>query len=85
MSRKIIIASALAAGVALCGSALGEVRFGKNVYVGGHDFSNQTFDRKHRAEVHLYDNQPKNAGCRWQADGSGGRVKFCRLRTLHRN
>lgn len=85
MSRKIIIASALAAGVALCGSALGAVRFGKNVYVGGHDFSNQTFDRKHRAEVHLYDNQPKNAGCRWQADRSGGRVKFCRLRTLHRN
>ncbi|KAF2989988.1 hypothetical protein OGR47_17765 [Methylocystis sp. MJC1] len=85
MSRKVIIASALAVAVALCGSAFGEVRFGKNVYVGGHDFSHQTFDRKHRAEVHLYDNQSKNAGCRWQADGSGGRVKLCRLRSLHRD
>lgn len=63
--------------------AVCEVRFGHNVFVGGHDFSHQTFDRNHRAEVHLYDRQPANAGCRWRTEKDGGRVKFCRLRNLH--
>ncbi|WP_424360317.1 hypothetical protein [Methylocystis parvus] len=63
--------------------ALCEVRFGDNVFVGGNDFSNQTFDRKHRAEAHLYDHQPANAGCRWRTNKDGGRTKFCRLRNLH--
>jgi hypothetical protein len=78
------IGAAMAISVS-CAAAIGEVRFGSNVFVGGHDFSNQTFDTKHRAEVHLYDRQPKNAGCRWQADASNGRVKLCRLQSLHRH
>ncbi|SCB29494.1 hypothetical protein [Rhizobium multihospitium] len=57
----------------------GEVRFGKNVRVGGHDFSNQTFDSKHRAKIYLYKGKPRNEGCVWRKDGHGGRVKVCHL------
>jgi len=62
-----------------------EVRFGRNVFVGGHDFSHQRFDRRHRAEVYLYGRRPRNAGCQTHADGRGGRVKECHLRMLHRH
>ena len=61
-------------------AAAGEVRFGKNVRVGGHDFSNQTFDSKHRARIYLYKGKPRNEGCVWRKDGHGGRVKVCHLR-----
>jgi len=57
----------------------GEVRFGKNVRVGGHDFSNQTFDSKHRARIYLYNRKPQKEGCVWRSDGRGGRVKVCHL------
>ncbi|NTJ65495.1 hypothetical protein G6M50_17770 [Agrobacterium rhizogenes] len=57
----------------------GEVRFGKNVRVGGHDFSNQTFDSKHRARIYLYNGKPRKEGCVWRKDGHGGRVKVCHL------
>ncbi|MFS8049968.1 hypothetical protein [Rhizobium sp. BR 314] len=60
-------------------AAAGEVRFGKNVRVGGHDFSNQTFDSKHRARIYLYKGKPRNEGCVWRKDGHGGRVKVCHL------
>jgi hypothetical protein len=60
-------------------AAAGEVRFGKNVRVGGHDFSNQTFDNKHRARIYLYKGKPRNEGCVWRKDGHGGRVKVCHL------
>lgn len=58
----------------------GEVRFGKNVRIGGHDFSNQTFDSRHRARIYLYNQKPRNEGCVWRGDGHGGRVKVCHLR-----
>lgn len=57
-----------------------EVRFGRNVQVGGHDFSNQTFNRKRRAVVYLYDRTPRGEGCVWRSDGRDGRVKTCHLR-----
>lgn len=81
ISSKIAIATALI----LCPMtpAKCEVRFGSNVFVGGHDFSHQTFDRNHRAVVHLYDHEPRDAGCRMHADKNGGSVKTCHLRTLH--
>lgn len=60
-------------------AAAGEVRFGKNVRVGGHDFSHQTFDSKHRARIYLYDRKPRKEGCAWRSDGHGGRVKVCHL------
>jgi hypothetical protein len=62
--------------------AQAEVNFGKNVYIGGHDFSNQHFDKKHRAKVYLYNQTPKHAGCYWRADGRGGHEKICHLRKL---
>jgi len=59
-----------------------EVRFGRNVRVGGHDFSNQSFDRKRRAVIHLYDRTPRQPGCVWRSDGRGGKVKTCHLRRI---
>jgi hypothetical protein len=62
------------------GGAQAEVNFGRNVYVGGHDFSHQRFDQKHRAKVYLYKQTPPHAGCNWRADGRGGNEKICHLR-----
>jgi len=73
---------ALLAFLATLSAAQAEVRFGRNVRVGGHDFSNQSFDRKRRAVIHLYDRTPSNAGCVWRSDGRGGRVKTCHLRRI---
>ncbi|CAM5766154.1 hypothetical protein [Bosea minatitlanensis] len=65
-------------------AAQAEVRFGRNVRVGGHDVSNQRFDRNRRAVIHLYDRTPERQGCVWRADGRGGKVKICHLRRLRR-
>jgi hypothetical protein len=59
-----------------------EVRFGINVRIGGHDFSNQTYNSKRRAVIRLYDRTPRNAGCVWRSDRRGGKVKVCNLRSL---
>ncbi len=69
-------------GIAASDPATAEVRFGRNVRVGGHDFSNQTFNRNRRAVIKLYGRQPRNPGCVWRRDGRGGRVKVCHLRRL---
>lgn len=61
-----------------------EVRLGKNVRIGGHDFSNQTFNAKRRAEIYLYNGKPVNEGCVWKKDGKGGKggkVRVCHLQT----
>jgi hypothetical protein len=68
--------------VALSSGASAEVRFGRNVRVGGHDFSNQSFNRKRRAEIYLYERTPSRSGCVWRADGRGGKVKTCHLRRI---
>ncbi len=60
-------------------SAFAEVRFGKNVRVGGHDFSNQTFNEKRRGRIYIYEGKPKNEGCTWKRGKNGGRVKVCHL------
>lgn len=70
------------ASLAVLPAAQAEVRFGRNVRIGGHDFSNQSFDRKNRAAIHLYDRAPRDPGCVWRPDGRGGRVKTCRLRRI---
>lgn len=61
------------------GGAEAEVRFGRNVFVGGHDFSHQTFTRRRNAKIYLYQSTPRNAGCRWVAR-PGGRTKICHLK-----
>jgi len=58
-----------------------EVRFGKNVRVGGHDFSNQTFNSKRRGKIYLYEGKPRNEGCDWRKGKNGERVKVCHLQT----
>lgn len=61
-----------------------EVRFGGNVRIGGHDVSNQRFDRRNRGVYHLYRGEPRNPGCSWRPDGRGGRVKICHLQRIGR-
>ncbi len=78
----ILVALTAGLSVTLSSAASAEVRFGRNVRVGGHDFSNQRFDRKRRAEIYLYDRTPARSGCVWRADGRGGRVKTCHLRRI---
>jgi len=57
-----------------------EVRFGKNVRIGGHDVSNQTFNKKKRGVYYIYKKKPKNAGCRWRKNADGSRTKICHLK-----
>lgn len=79
-----VLAAALLLALGAATPALSEVRFGNNVRVGGHDFSNRTYDRRNRAVIHLYDRTPRNPGCVWRADGRGGRVQVCHLRRKQR-
>ncbi len=65
-----------------CLPATAEVRFGRNVYIGGHDFSHQRYDRKHRAVIRLYDRRLRREGCASRSDGRGGRIKICHLRKI---
>jgi hypothetical protein len=60
--------------------AVAEVRFGKNVRIGGHDVSNQTFNSKRRGEYYIYEGTPQNEGCRWRSNGDGSRTKVCHLK-----
>nr|WP_047576479.1 hypothetical protein [Methylobacterium sp. ZNC0032] len=83
-SAAVAFLLALAAGwsTVLSSAASAEVRFGRNVRVGGHDFSHQSFNQKRRAEIYLYDRTPSRSGCVWRSDGRGGRVKTCHLRRV---
>ncbi len=90
MKRPIHLAAGLLALFALtlplaaAGPAAAEVRFGNNVRIGGHDASNQRFDRRNRGVYHIYEGRPRNPGCAWRSDGRGGRVKVCHLQRLRR-
>jgi hypothetical protein len=57
--------------------ALADVHFGKNVRIGGHDVSNQTFNRKRRGEYYIYNTKPPHEGCHWRANADGSRTKVC--------
>lgn len=80
MKRTIACIGIMLAG--LVAPAAAEVRFGNNVFIGGHDFSHQSFGPRHRAVVTLYDHPIRGAGCVTRADGRGGTVKRCRLQTI---
>ena len=75
---------ALTLPLAVAGPAAAEVRFGNNVRIGGHDASNQRFDRRNRGVYHIYEGRPRNPGCTWRSDGRGGRVKICHLQRIRR-
>ena len=81
-ARLGLAAITLTVALSWAGSAAAEVRFGRNVFIGGHDFSHQTYGPNRRAEIHLYRGRPRNAGCAWRRDTHGGRVKICRLQTI---
>ena len=67
-------------GVLASAPAGAEVRFGKNVRIGGHDVSNQTFNRKRRGEFYIYNETPPKEGCRWRTNSDGSRTKVCHLK-----
>ncbi len=67
----------LAIGAATSDHVAAEVRFGKNVRIGGHDVSGQTFNSKRRGEFYIYNGQPKNPGCYWRSNQDGSRTKVC--------
>jgi hypothetical protein len=56
-----------------------EVRFGKNVRIGGHDVSNQTFNAQRRGVYYIYNRAPANPGCTWRSNADGSRTKVCHL------
>jgi hypothetical protein len=83
--RRLSLALLLAVCGALVSEAsTAEVRFGKNVRIGGHDVSNQTFNSKRRGEFYIYNSTPRNPGCRWRSNRDGSRTKVCHLKRKRR-
>lgn len=84
MTRLTLAVMALT-GVALAAApAAAEVRFGKNVRIGGHDVSNQTFDSKRRGEFYIHKSKPKHPGCYTRKNADGSRTKVCHwMRKAH--
>ena len=79
--RQFLLAIMMAVtGLLAAGPAAAEVRFGKNVRIGGHDVSNQTFNSKRRGEYYIYNQTPANEGYRWRSNGDGSRTKVCHLK-----
>ena len=86
MKQVLFVALAVLAGVVinLPLPAVAEVRFGRGVRIGGHDVSNQTFNRQRRGEFNISDTKPSNPGCRWRANRDGSRTKVCNLQRKSR-
>lgn len=74
MIRVLVCVVALAAV-----PAAAEVRFGKNVRIGGNDVSNQTFTKQKRGKFVVHETAPKNAGCVWRKNSDGSKTKVCNL------
>ncbi|EFL88391.1 conserved hypothetical protein [Ahrensia sp. R2A130] len=62
-----------------------EVRFGKNVFIGGNDVSNQTFNRKKRGRYIIHKGRPKKPGCVWRKNADGSKTKVCHLQRKKQN
>jgi hypothetical protein len=76
--RHFALQAALAGLVlASAGPAAAEVRFGNNVFIGGHNFSHKTYNRHHRLHVMRYDHPIRGAGC-----VTRGAVRTCRLQRI---
>jgi hypothetical protein len=83
-AARLLALLSLALPLAVADPAAAEVRFGNNVRIGGHDVSNQRFDRRNRGVYHIYEGRPRSPGCSWRSDGRGGRVKTCHLQRIRR-
>lgn len=75
--------------LALSGTALAEVRFGKNVRIGGHDFSDRRYKGVH---IEQTNKRPPWYGCRIFKPGSvyqGKRIRerteICNLKSIPRH
>jgi hypothetical protein len=79
-SILVILAGASMLTMNMIVTAQAEVRFGRNVRIGGHDVSNQTFNRERRGEFNIFNSTPPDAGCRWRANSDGSRTKVCNLK-----
>ncbi|MEL6437428.1 MAG: hypothetical protein AAFP99_11615 [Pseudomonadota bacterium] len=77
MIRSFIAASAL---LAVTWTAHAEVRIGKGVRIGGHEIAPQTFTEERNGVFYIYQDNPKNPGCRWRNNGDGTRTKICHLK-----
>ena len=77
LHMAVLVAGATAATASF--SAHAEVHFGNNVFIGGHNVSNQTFTQKRRGEYHIHEGQPAHPGCAWRSNGDGSRTKVCDL------
>ncbi|MEQ1653753.1 MAG: hypothetical protein ABL897_14805 [Hyphomicrobium sp.] len=78
--RRFGIISGLLTGLVLLAATSptsAEVRFGKNVRIGGHDVSNQTFTKKRRGLYIIHNTTPRNPGCHWRSNGDGSKTKVC--------
>ena len=80
--RLVLFCILAGVAVSTCSPAIALVRFGQGVFIGGHDFSNQTYGPHRRAIIHLYAHRPTNEGCSWHLDRRGDRVRVCRLRRI---
>lgn len=83
-----LTASLLVGGMLLTGivaPADARVRFGNGVFIGGHDFSNQTYGPRRRAVIRLSRRAPPHPGCAWHPDRHGGKIKVCHLQTVPRS
>jgi hypothetical protein len=54
-----------------------EVHFGKNVRIGGHDVSHQTFNRQHRGLYYIHEGKPAHEGCALRSNADGSHTKVC--------
>ncbi len=79
MRNILFISTVSVTTLLMAGMGAAEVRLGKNVRIGGHDASNQTFNRKNKGRYYIYKGKPKKAGCRWRKNRDGTRTKICHL------
>ena len=85
MLRSVALFTAVALTLGTLTAADARVRFGKNVRIGGHDVSNQTFTKKRRGRYHIYKGKPRRPGCRWVRNRDGSRTKVCHLQRKRRS
>lgn len=83
---RIALLFGLAAFVLQPTASFSEVRLGNNVRVGGHDFSNRTYNKDKKARIYLHEGKPKKEGCRWVHEKdkhgklTGRKTQVCHLK-----
>ncbi|MFT4133106.1 hypothetical protein [Labrys sp. (in: a-proteobacteria)] len=75
---RLLAVTILLALLSAGGTALAEVRFGRNVFIGGHDFSNRRYGSVH---IETTTRRPPWYGCRWYRPGSRYQGRPIRTRT----